>query len=145
MDQNNDVVILEKKPVKMTAAALKRAKTKRRTELLTKRRDEFEEEFTTVEERIKTISYPKVKGLSVLHGKFGTGKIVDQKENHISVTFKSDKKDFQLPDAIAKDYLKVENGKIISAYKELSELLLRKKTISRSLLVLVRELEPIEE
>ena len=105
MDQNNDVVILEKKPVKMTAAALKRAKTKRRTELLTKRRDEFEEELTTVEERIKTISYPKVKGLSVLHGKFGTGKIVDQKENHISVTFKSRTERFgSIPEIVSLNY-----------------------------------------
>lgn len=132
------------KKVRVKSAALRREELKTRTAALHMQSASLKRKFTSVEEKIKAVPYPELLGFAVTHKQFGAGKVEEQKENYISVAFSAGRKDFQLPDAIALQYLKIDNAEVSAVYGELSKLLKKRNDTTKQLGMTARMLQQLE-
>lgn len=107
---------LPKKP--KTAKARKETEFETQIAELKNELAEVQQKIREIEDKLDRTPDLQVSDLAVTHKKFDPGKVVDQKGTTLEVAFGDEIKKFKLPDAIARDFLKVDNPDIIANAKE---------------------------
>lgn len=111
---------------------------------LTAQRDELNKQLEQIDMQLKDKPFPTLTGAVVKNIRYGEGKVTEQRGKYLTVEFSDGMKNFLLPDAFAKGFLKTEDTNIISCCKEIASLMEEEGRYAREIRLLNSEISRLE-
>ncbi|MGN0153128.1 MAG: hypothetical protein ACI4A3_01660 [Lachnospiraceae bacterium] len=111
---------------------------------LTAQRDELNKQLEQIDMQLKDKPFPTLTGAVVKNIRYGEGKVTEQRGKYLTVEFSAGMKNFLLPDAFAKGFLKTEDTNIISCCKEIASLMEEEGRYAREIRLLNSEISRLE-
>ena len=107
-------------------------------------RDELNKQLEQIDMQLKDKPFPTLTGAVVKNIRYGEGKVTEQKGKYLTVEFPVGMKNFLLPDAFAKGFLKTEDANIVSCCKEISSLMEEEERYAREIRLINTEISRLE-
>ena len=111
---------------------------------MTAQREELNKQLEQVDLQIKDKPFPALTGTVVRNIRYGEGKVAEQRGKYLTVEFPIGMKNFSLPDAFAKGFLKSEDTSIVSCCKEISSLMEMEDKYAREIRLINAEISRLD-
>lgn len=133
-----------KKRAKAGSADQRKQEREDKISKLTAQREELNKQLEQVDLQLKDKPFPALTGTVVRNIRYGEGKVAEQRGKYLTVEFPIGMKNFLLPDAFAKGFLKSEDASIVSCCKEISSLMEMEDKYAREIRLINAEISRLD-
>ena len=134
-----------RKRKKLSAVEQKRQEKENRVKDLIVQREEKNEQFEQLEKQLNEMKFPDIIGMKVKNIRYGEGNVTDQNGKYVTVEFTAGAKNFILPDAFEKGFLKSADEEISACFEEIGSLKKTKEKYEGNIRLLSTEISRLSK
>lgn len=134
-----------RKRKKLSAVEQKRQEKENRVKDLIAQREEKNEQFEQLEKQLNEMKFPDIIGMKVKNIRYGEGNVTDQNGKYVTVEFTAGAKNFILPDAFEKGFLKSADEEISACFEEIGSLKKTKEKYEGNIRLLSTEISRLSK
>ncbi len=134
-----------RKKTKLSAVEQKRQEKENRVKDLIAQREEKNEQFEQLEKQLNEMKFPDIIGMKVKNIRYGEGNVTDQNGKYVTVEFTAGAKNFILPDAFEKGFLKSADEEISACFEEIGSLKKTKEKYEGNIRLLSTEISRLSK
>lgn len=134
-----------RKRKKLSAVEQKRQEKENRVKDLIAQREEKNEQFEQLEKQLNEMKFPDIIGMKVKNIRYGEGIVTDQNGKYVTVEFTAGAKNFILPDAFEKGFLKSADEEISACFEEIGSLKKTKEKYEGNIRLLSTEISRLSK
>ena len=108
-------------------------------------REEKNEQFEQLEKQLNEMKFPDIIGMKVKNIRYGEGNVTDQNGKYVTVEFTASAKNFILPDAFEKGFLKSADEEISACFEEIGSLKKTKEKYEGNIRLLSAEISRLSK